>query len=692
MHALNFISPFPSSSTGTPPSPSSALRIALHSTLLTTQNQCDNVRPLLAAVASPMELSQLAEMYAPSSPIKPSFSLQTRATPPRHGRISLSENAISSLISTPRTTTSEKRRTWNGANTTFFDVSARSSSVLQKRDRRRSDLASFLESQKSPPSTSSAPLSPSPLSPTLTQVLEVDEDEDDVSIDELDSSKDNFGTAALFLRRKRRARAIDALGLSSSKSVPALRNLQSPPLPSLSSSRFTSMQSSRHPLSISALHHALQGALSARRYACAHLLALRFDEDAEDDAYWENVRSVIDLLTSTLEDGAARLRDALEEADRMKRQESQPSPSPSPCPTPGNETADMSFTTSTQRSLYSSLPSSKLRLSLSVPSQSQIPLSPLGAQSFAPVPTRLGRFASHMDAVSSALDDARDHMDHCLSTLREQELCESPQIEHVDDDAEEQAIFQSYDRMRKELGLALRECERGKAALADVFEARRMQRRLALALDTEEQSIHRDMSSGGSADSDDKHDAGPYTPNEGSPVLPSLPSLDSILATHYQVNSHSVIEDDVTEHLLASSSSSHLPPPGVEQVYEAEVMENDRFTRERSKLTREERIKLLKAKRESMRSSFMDEPMEAAARRVRMGWGPGPEVIEELKDVIWKVGERRRKMPSNLTPSEIISSIPRTTKSTTATVPPSQHPDDFEFEALAVPLAPLSES
>jgi hypothetical protein len=25
-------------------------------------------------------------------------------------------------------------------------------------------------------------------------------------------------------------------------------------------------------------------------------------------------------------------------------------------------------------------------------------------------------------------------------------------------------------------------------------------------------------------------------------------------------------------------------------------------------------------------------------------WGPGGEVVQELKDVIWKVGEKRRKM------------------------------------------------
>ena len=54
--------------------------------------------------------------------------------------------------------------------------------------------------------------------------------------------------------------------------------------------------------------------------------------------------------------------------------------------------------------------------------------------------------------------------------------------------------------------------------------------------------------------------------------------------------------DDVTEHLL--ESSSHLPPIGAEQVFEAEVGGNEHPIRERSKLTREERIKQARAKRQ----------------------------------------------------------------------------------------------
>jgi hypothetical protein len=88
------------------------------------------------------------------------------------------------------------------------------------------------------------------------------------------------------------------------------------------SSRFTLLQTSRHPLSISALNLALQGALSAKRYTCSHLLALRFEEEEE---YWEDVRSVMTLLTTSLADATERLMEALDEAERRRIKDETPS-------------------------------------------------------------------------------------------------------------------------------------------------------------------------------------------------------------------------------------------------------------------------------------------------------------------------------------------------------------------------------
>jgi hypothetical protein len=94
-----------------------------------------------------------------------------------------------------------------------------------------------------------------------------------------------------------------------------------------------------------------------------------------------------------------------------------------------------------------------------------------------------------------------------------------------------------------------------------------------------------------------------------------------------------------------TATSQHLPPPGIEQVFES-VSAAQPFTRERSKLTRDERIRIAKARRESRFSVLGPVPdaHEEEQRPARESWGPGGEVVQELKDVIWKVGEQRRKM------------------------------------------------
>ena len=110
VHAHHAQSVYYTPSASMPATSTSALRISLHSTLLTTQNQCDNVRPLLAALASPEELAQLSEMYAPSTPVKLSYNLQSGPSPRRSRKNSVhSETDVDS----PRSSRfdSDKRQT-----------------------------------------------------------------------------------------------------------------------------------------------------------------------------------------------------------------------------------------------------------------------------------------------------------------------------------------------------------------------------------------------------------------------------------------------------------------------------------------------------------------------------------------------------------------------------------------------------
>ncbi|KLO11511.1 hypothetical protein SCHPADRAFT_855233 [Schizopora paradoxa] len=641
------------SSNSNNPSP---LRLALHSTLLTTHTQCDNVRPLLAALASPSELSQLSEMYAPPSPAKQSFSVLSPQLPRRP--FSLSESAVYTPPSSAQSFSGDKRQTWNGSYMSLADFNTRSSPVLRKKNWRRSDLSSLMEGSSSSSSIRTSRTNPSspqpPLSP-LSSLQEADdesnwhENENEIEAESttLEVSKDNFGTAALLLRRRRRTRGSVALGFPSSRSVPSLRSPSHSPS---SSSKFTSFQPTRHPLSVSALHNTLDGAVAARRYACAHLLALRFDEDAEDESYWDNVKSVMSLLTTTLEDASARLCDALAESEQQQSQMAQPSPLPSPLPS--FEQINDSFL-SVRQPEGSMSPSSAASSPMLVPgSHSAIPLSPLGIQSFAPMPSGLSRFGGHVDTISGALGEASSHLRELVSSLQD------PVSEQRHErSSSERATLDHLEKLRRELGLALRECERGKASLIDHFEARRRRSSLEYSApdsESDEEGVtliggsNPDRSSGSSAEFGGKLDESPVTPDEGSPILPSL---STVLAGSYDEDVNAISSlgrdvDDVTQHLLDSTSASVLPPPGIEQVFEAEPVVVQPFTMERSKLSREERIKLQKAKRASFQSRIPT-PFGSNAKASRFatfGLGPGADVVDELKDVIWKVGEKRRRL------------------------------------------------
>ncbi|KAI0058963.1 hypothetical protein BV25DRAFT_1901849 [Artomyces pyxidatus] len=611
---------YPSTS---PVSPPSGLRVALHTSLHTTQSQADNVRHLLAALTSPASLAQLSEMYAPPSPIKPFFALGT-ADQPRPHTLAAS-TARQRTRSAP--SQADKRMTWNGSNPVSYSDLASAGSpskqILKKREKRRSDLSALM----SRPPSFSAPTTPNVHTPLAGVKEESDyvgeaghEDDSDGEAPLIpDDERSLFGTAALDLQRQRRSSGMDVFRAAPGSSPPPsyTKTLQSSsrfrhthghsstasslslgsPLSSYSSSRFTAMQTHRHPLSLSALHHAVQGAVAAKRYAASHLLALRFTEaDTEDwgddnEAYWEDVRAVMALLTSTLADNAARLVEALDQTEHERLRDQNPTPVQMP-PSPKSH------------------------------SSSPPRLPPLGADdaihmrkyahmrtvsqiaSFAPVPSHLARFAAHVDAMSTALNEAREHLEACVTSLRSGD--EVSQLEH----GAEPPALQAYERLRKELGLALRECERGRERLLDIVAPRPH-----APEDDDEDDV---PALGPDADSDDSDKLAPVSPDAHSPAL--------VLVTGTAL-------PDVRD-------GEQLPPPGIEQVFEAEP-DAVPCARERAKLPREERIRLAKLRRESG-GIGLGLTVEDGVGGVER-WGPGGDVVQELKDVIWQVGERRRR-------------------------------------------------
>ncbi|CDO69688.1 hypothetical protein BN946_scf184851.g76 [Trametes cinnabarina] len=518
--------------------PSSALRLVLQSSLQTTQMQCDNVRQLLSALTSPATLSQLSEMYAPPSPVRPPISLADSPRSPiasntmRPFSLPMTTPRRQRTISSPTTSPADKRATWNGSYAALALAGSPTGNLLKRKSmHRRSDLSSLFPPMPSL-SSISAPVSPQAHSPVPKSPLEdVAEEENDPT--EGLEFKGYFGAAALELQRKRKTAAFEVFGIPppsyASSAGPSLSDppLRSPVRASLhsransgasptfsSSSRLTSVHTTRHPLSLSGLHLALQGALSAKRYTCSHLLALRFNED-EDDTYWENVRSVMALLTSAFADASSRLVEALDDAEKRRIKDEHPTP-------------------------------------------------PVG-------PTRLVR-------------------DGSISPLR------------------------------AEFGLESRR-------------ARTMAEMVSFA---------------------------------------PMPSALSRFGAH------------------------HLPPPGGEQVYEAETSSGAPFTRERSKLSREERIKIAKARRASgipVLSSTLASADDAERYQPRgERWGPGGEVVQELKDVIWKVGEKRRKFSERTQPqpqpqpeSEAAHESQRQSGPAPEQFPVAARSDEFEADSESRP-------
>ncbi|KAF5338050.1 hypothetical protein D9758_014257 [Tetrapyrgos nigripes] len=678
-----------------PSIPSHPLRVALHSTLLTTQNQCDNVRQLLSALTSQNELSQLSEMYAPPSP---GGSQQTF---PNTRPFSLPTTTRQRVQSTP-SSREAKRSTWNGSYSSLASAGSPTMQITRRREKRRSDLSALLRATGSPLQSVSAPVSPAGLegvaeeedsdeAPSYQQhfhgLVEDHQKFEEVAESNFENSFDDvsFSSAALDMRRKRRSGGLEALGIPQTTSVPSSpppplspnsgmtafplrlsrRSSKSSFSPSTlsSASRFTSLQTPRHPLSLSALNLALQGALASKRYACSHLLALRFKEERDDELYWEDVRSVMGLLTTTFADASARLTEALEELEQRRLRDQLPSPFPENLGVDRDEDGVGG-------------------VRLDIGSMLRKARSMEEMVSFAPMPSQLTRFAAHVDAISSALNDARVQLEECVAELRKDlEAGEEKEKERrerrrrssrmsvgsaiagggggdddgTEDEDDEHPSMQAYERLRRELGLALRECERGREKLLDIVYPPRS-RAESHSDDDEDGSMHHDLPALGLDHGSDESDDKPY----------------SVFPVEYDDSSHSVTVvngpggatdmdpavtlDDASSHLLLVTSSTHLPPPGVEQVFEADSGSVGVFTRERSKLSREERIALAKKARESGKGSRASMGSIGSGldggddqwKPEKEKWGPGGEVVQELKDVIWQVGERRRKLAKRM--------------------------------------------
>lgn len=498
-----------------------------------------------------------------------------------------------------------------------------------------------------------------------------------------DEEENSFGAAALGLYRNRVRQGLRALEPSQRLTpLSRIRGNSAKHRTTMSpGSKYTSMHTTRHALSLSSLRQSLQNALASRRFACSHLLALRFGDD-EDGVYWEDVRSVMSLLTSTLVDASSRLSEVLDEIEEQHLKV--------------GDTASESASGLNTPSSVASPP----------PARAHLPLSQAIEQvvSFAPTPSHLNRFASHVDAISSALDDAREQLDRCVASLKEERMIHSPgHSSHPSSSSyggippcgvgaaagvgagpgafgepSEHPAIQAYERLRRELGLALRECERGRERLVHIV--------APPTPSTEEEPPLDDPDDPDPTD-DHAQDVSPPPPsNEDAMSLTVLSTPGKPVQLEPDLGSGL---DDASAHLLLAASAAHLPPPGIEQVFETDSGSVGAFARERSKLAREERIRLARAKRESASTdprmsrpghdplgdrahahadfSPPSSPTPSAPPSRHELWGPSGEVVQELKDVIWKVGQRRQKMSESQIRT-VVSNFPATVSRVTTDV------------------------
>lgn len=415
------------------------------------------------------------------------------------------------------------------------------------------------------------------------------------SSDELSTSP-SFGALALDFQRNKTSPQRHSLAMP--RSTGSLH-----PSPT-ASSRFTTMQNMRNPLSMSSLDSALQAALASKRFACAHLLALRFEEE-EDELYWENVRSVIGLLSSSLEDETARLSEAMDDWHKSRQRDARPSVNSTPSPSPS-------------------------------PAVTSMPMPPLltpqrkrrDVVSFAPQSSDMEKITGHMQSIAGNLDRAFDELESCVASLRKQEHMPTTSEEEDASSSLEtstQAAMSAYESLRRELGMALRECERARGPLLSVLSRQSCGRN--------EREEVQDSPAVQEATNREEDDSFPLD----SPTRVGASSPPPA----YVSRGPSQIVDDATAHLLADATALSLPPPGADKIFEADSGPAvGAYRKERSTLSRKERIALAQAKRKSIKSQanvdFAGLPQQPY---VLTG-----EVVDELKAVIKNVNERKQRM------------------------------------------------
>jgi hypothetical protein len=400
--------------------------------------------------------------------------------------------------------------------------------------------------------------------------------------------------------------------------------------------------------------------------------------------YWDDVKSIMELLIGALSDASARLCEAVREVDAMRLRDQTPTPAGS---AGSAGSVDLSpsatspeFELAEVRKLIAEKEGKRTRLSEMMMMGNVIRPAVGGVVSYAPMPSPLSRFAGHVATIQTALEDSRRYLEDCVNNLKSSDqqpsLISSAQPQRVSDIGDEDngddphPALQAYEKLRRELGFALRECERGRNRLLDIVKPPQP---AGMELEEEERELQGGvpgLAHDSQSDESDKHVMSPLHSEDGAKDVVGVVNPDE-----GDIDVRFV--DDASRELLLSVDVAHLPPAhlGTEQVFEADTLTSSDMPpiRQKSKLSREERIKLVKARRESglgiggMGMDLKPSPLIHGDGDDDNGeggggygekWGPGGDVVQELKDVIWKVGERRRKVQGGGSAQRVQTQLP----------------------------------
>lgn len=226
---------------------------------------------------------------------------------------------------------------------------------------------------------------------------------------------------------------------------------------------------------------------------------------------------------------------------------------------------------------------------------------------------------------------------HILSRLLAGAQNELIELKSSVEQGHEEEIIQQWDRLRLDLAAMIRTWEKGRTTAAKSTVPLNIDADLRRSDEVPDFVRHWGVDD---APTLDKQEAD--TSNNAS-ISSDVPAESSTLA---QTTAH----DDATNHLLDSTSASFLPPPGIEDVFEA-VLElpparSSLTGPDGKKLSREERIRLVKLARETPTDKVESNPNTGPLAATAPTMAKNGQVMDELKSVIGEMQRRRATAPS----------------------------------------------